>query len=68
MNTAKKITIQVPAGLLKKAMISTGEGITPTIRQGLRLVSAIPAYEGLKNLKGKIKFSLNLKKIREDRS
>jgi len=32
MKTAKKITIQIPEGLLKKAQKSTGSGITPTIR------------------------------------
>lgn len=67
MNTAKKITIEVPQTLLKKAREATGKGITATIRQGLELVAASRAYEGLRKLRGKVKFSINLKKLREDR-
>lgn len=67
MEAAKKITVEVPSGLLRKATKSTGLGITPTIREGLKLVAASSAYERLLKLKGKIKFSINLKKLREDR-
>ena len=68
METAKKITIQVPEGLLRKAQAATGQGITPTIRQGLELVAAGRTYEKLRALRGKVKFSLDLKQLREDRS
>ena len=68
MRTAKKITIQVPDDLLKKAQQATGLGITPTIRQGLELLAASRAYEKLLRLKGKVKFSLDLKSLREDES
>lgn len=67
MNTAKKITVQIPGGLLKKAQSATGEGITPTIRQGLELLAAARAYSKLRRLRGKIRFGINLKKLREDR-
>ena len=66
METAKKITIQIPERLLKRAMESTGEGITPTIRQGLELVAASRTYEKLRRLKGKVKFSISLADLRDD--
>jgi len=68
METAKKITVQIPEGLLKKAQKASGLGITPTIRQGLQLVAAGSAYGKLRRLKGKVKFSLDLKALREDRT
>ena len=68
MNTAKKVTIQISEDLLRKAQAATGEGITPTIRQGLELVAAGLAYEKLRRLRGKVKFSIDLEKLREDRS
>ncbi|HEX5037000.1 MAG TPA: hypothetical protein VFX30_07550 [bacterium] len=67
MATAKKITIQVPDDLLKKAQDATGLGITPTILQGLEIIAAGRAYEKLLKLKGKVKFSLDMKSLREDR-
>ena len=66
-NTYKKITIQIPEQLLDHALESSGLGITQTISQGLKLVAASHAYEKLKSLRGKVKFKLNLKKLREDR-
>lgn len=67
MQTARKITIQISEELLEQALKSTGEGITSTIRQGLELVAAGRAFEKLRRLKGKVKFSINLKRLREDR-
>ncbi|OGW62464.1 MAG: hypothetical protein A2V83_10885 [Nitrospirae bacterium RBG_16_64_22] len=63
---ARKITIQVPAGLLRKAQEATGTGITPTIRQGLELVAAGRAYEKLRRLRGKVAFSVDWRRLRED--
>lgn len=68
METAKKITVEVPEDLLRKAQEATGEGITPTVRQGLELIAASGAYEKLRTLKGKVSIVLDLKKLREDRS
>ena len=68
METARKITVQIPENLLKKAQKATGLGITPTIRQGLQLVAAGGAYRKLRRLKGKVRFSLDLKALREDRT
>jgi hypothetical protein len=66
MNAARKITVQVPEELLKKAMEFTGTGITPTIRQGLELVAAGRAYEKLRRLRGKVHFSISLADLRND--
>ena len=67
MESAKKITVYVPEQLLQKAQAATGEGITPTVRQGLELIAAGPACEKLQKLKGKVTFSVDLDKLREDR-
>lgn len=67
MKPAKKITVHVPEKLLDQAQLSTGQGITETVRLGLQLVAASRAYEELRNLRGKVKLSLALRKLREDR-
>ena len=67
MTTAKKITVHVQEDLLKKAQKSTGQGITETIRRGLQLVAASESYEALRRLRGKVKFSIDLKSLKEDR-
>lgn len=67
MDVARKITVLVPGKLLKRATRATGQGITPTIKQGLELVAASEAYERLRRLRGKYKFSLDLKELRRDR-
>lgn len=67
MANAKKITVHVPEDLLTQAQKSTGQGITETIRRGLQLVAASESYEGLRRLRGKVKFSMDFKRLREDR-
>lgn len=67
MEQAKKITVQVPQNLLRRAQRATRLGITPTVRQGLELLAASRSYERLRRLRGKVKFSLDLKALREDR-
>lgn len=62
----KKITIEVPADLLERATAASGQGITPTIRRGLELVASSAAYARLRQMKGKVKFSIRLSELRED--
>ena len=64
---AQKITVEVPAALLRKARASTGLGITPTVRRGLELLAASRAYEKLRRLKGKLRFSIDIEQLRRDR-
>ena len=65
-NTAK-VTVELPADLLARARRNTNRGITATIRQGLELVAAARAADELRALRGKVKFSLTLHRLREDR-
>jgi predicted CopG family antitoxin len=38
------------------------------MRKGLELLAASEAYEQLLKMRGKVKFSINLNELREDRS
>jgi hypothetical protein len=67
MGSGRKVTVELPEALLRKARRATGEGITATIRRGLELVAAGPAYEELRKLKGKVEFSVDWRELREDR-
>jgi hypothetical protein len=64
----RKVTILVPADLLKKAQATTGEGITPTIREGLALLAAGRSYERLHALRGRVRFANSAATLREDRT
>jgi len=67
METARKITIEVPPELLAKAQRATGSGITQTIRAGLQLVAASGAYARLRELRGKVHFKQTLADLKADR-
>jgi hypothetical protein len=68
MADTTKVTLQLPAALLKQAQKMTGEGITATVRQGLELLAATRAYAQLRKLRGTLTLKVDLKKLREDRS
>ena len=63
----RKITVHVPEDLLDRAQTSSGQGITETVRQGLRLVAAGETFRRVAKLRGTVKFSVNLTRLREDR-
>ncbi|HEX9366501.1 MAG TPA: hypothetical protein VF921_07730 [Vicinamibacterales bacterium] len=63
----RKITVHVPEDLLDRARKSTGQGITETVRQGLRLVAAGDTFRRVAQLRGTVKFSVNPARLREDR-
>jgi hypothetical protein len=67
MTAAKKVTVHLPEDLLARAQESTGQGITETIRRGLQLIAASESYEKLRSLRGKVKLSIDTKRLREDR-
>lgn len=67
MPTARKITVEIPAELLKKAQIASGTGITQTVRAGLQLVAASQAYARLRQMRGKVRFSRTLAELKADR-
>jgi uncharacterized protein (DUF2252 family) len=63
----RKITVNIDRDLLHRAQERTGKGVTATIRQGLEAVAAAAAYERLRALRGKVRFSLDLDELRDDR-
>jgi len=63
----RKITVEVPEDLMDRALRTSGEGVTATVRRGLELVAAGRAYEGLKALRGKVRLDVDLERLREDR-
>ena len=67
MRATQKVTIEVPAELLRRARRSTGEGITATVRRGLELLAARRAYADLRRLRGAVRLSLDLEALRDDR-
>lgn len=64
----KKVTVHLPTELLSKAQKSVNAGVTETIRRGLELVAAQEAYGQLRAMRGKIKFSVDLSRLRDDRT
>jgi len=67
METSRKITVEVPPELLKKAQKASGSGITQTVRTGLELVAASEAYAHIRRLRGKVRFSRTLAELKADR-
>lgn len=67
METARKITVEVPEGLLERAQQALGAGITQTVRTGLTLVAASHTYAELRKLRGKVRFSRSLTELKADR-
>jgi len=63
----KKLTLLVPSDLLEQAMAASGEGIAATVKQGLKLIAARRAYDGLRKLRGKVRLTVDLATLREDR-
>jgi hypothetical protein len=67
MEPDRKITVHVPAHLLRKAQRTTKDGITATVRLGLELVAAGEAYRKLRTFRGKVDLDLDLEVLRADR-
>ncbi len=62
----QKVTVMLPRDLVERAKRVTGLGITHAIRQGLEGVAATEAFEALRRLRGKERFSISLKELRRD--
>jgi hypothetical protein len=67
MATTQKITIEVPTDLLDEARAATGEGVTATVREGLRILASRRSQREFMKLRGTFKMSINLDELREDR-
>ena len=67
MGETQKITVEVPTELLVKARAASGENVTATVRQGLRLVAAGEAFRGLRARRGKVRAWPKIETLRVDR-
>jgi len=67
MDSARKITVEIPRELLDKAQKASGTGITQTVRTGLQLLAASRTYARLRQLRGKVRFASTLAELKADR-
>lgn len=65
MGEMRKITFEVPEELLEKAQDHTGEGVTETVRAGLRKLASVCAQQKARALRGKVKFGVDLMALRK---
>lgn len=63
----QKITAHIPVNLLQEAQAATGKGITETIKIALNQLARAGAYETLRKMRGKVRFSIDLEDLRKDR-
>jgi hypothetical protein len=63
----QKITVEVPVELLERARKASGENVTATVRQGLRLVAAGESFRALRARRGQVKAWPALAALRADR-
>ena len=67
MKGLRKVTVHLPGDLLEEAQAFTGDGVTQTIKAGLKKLAAIRAQQKMRKLRGTYKFSLSIDELREDR-
>jgi hypothetical protein len=60
----RKVTVNVPADLLDDAIRITAKGITPTIVEGLNEIRRRAKRSALRQLRGKVRFQLDLETTR----
>ena len=66
MEKRQKITVHVPVSLLAMAQQATGQGVTGTVHEGLRMIATRRACQKLRELRGRVAFSIDLEQLRED--
>ncbi len=64
MGDVKKVTVNLPAETLARAQQITGQGITPTIVDGLLEIARREQRSALRRLKGKIHLEIDLERTR----
>lgn len=62
----QKVTAHLPVKLLQEAQEVTGKGLTETLKIALIQLSQAHAYEQLRQMRGKIDFSLDVNELRKD--
>jgi hypothetical protein len=68
MSQLRKITVQISEDDLRQAQELTGEGVTETVRAGLRKLAEIQAQQEFRKLRGTFQFTIDLDSLREDRN
>jgi Arc/MetJ-type ribon-helix-helix transcriptional regulator len=68
MGEMRKITVEVPSDLLDRVQSFTGEGVSETVRTGLKKLDAIRAQQEFRELRGTFNFAVDLNGLREDRT
>lgn len=64
---SRKITVEIPPDLLRKAQRASRSGVTQTVRTGLELLAASRAYARLRQFRGKVRFSRTIAQLKHDR-
>ena len=67
MARLKKITVEVPPDLLKRAQKVAGEGVTGTVRKALENLAQVDVYERIMALRGKVHLTYDIDELRQDR-
>lgn len=67
MGEMRKITVDVPAEDLAAAQDYLGAGVTETVRAALRRLRSERAQKQLRDLRGKVKFSMTWQEMKYDR-
>ncbi len=60
----KKITVNVPVEVLENATRVTGQGVTLTVVEGLREIERRAKRSALRQLRGGVRFQLDLEETR----
>lgn len=67
MRRLRKITVEIDEQLLRRAQKQSRDGVTGTVRRGLEILAAADAYKKLARMRGRVKFSVDLQTMRDDR-
>jgi hypothetical protein len=67
MQGLRKITVHVPERDLAQAQAFTGQGVTETVRTGLKRLASMKAQKELLKLRGRAKFSQTSEELKYDR-
>ena len=67
MGKTKKITVEVPADLLREAQRVSRAGVTETVRNALKNYARSDWYDKIMALRGKVQFTESMESLREDR-
>jgi len=59
--------VHLDRDLLRRAQDRARQSVSATIRRGLELVAAKDVYEKVRALRGKVRWSIDLRALREDR-